>query len=94
MNKPLPHIPRKHIKPNGNVDLWDVLIDGGPVKVEFTTILAREALVRDKDRYKFELPRGAKPGDLQVEADERRAAEQAETDAEPPDPVYGRRNQA
>lgn len=88
----LPMIPRKHIKPNGRVDLWDVLSDGGPFKVEFTTINAREALLYDKDRYKFELPRGTKQGPAQDEADERAAAEaeeSAETQAN--DPHYGRK---
>lgn len=94
MNKPLPHIPRKHLKPNGRVDLWDVLIENGPVKVEFTTILAREALQRDPGRFKMALPPGTKAGPLQIEADERAAAELAEADAEPADPHFGRRNQA
>ncbi len=94
MKKPLPHIPRKHLKPNGKVDLWDIVIEDGPVKLEFTAILAREALMYDPDRYKFDLPRGVKPGPLQDEA-EARAREEAEAaDAEPPDPVYGKRSQA
>lgn len=94
MTQPLPQIPRGRIKRNGRVDLWDVLIEGGPVKVEFTTILAREALVRDPARFQFELSRGTKPGQLQVEADERIAAERAEDGAEAPDPVYGRKENA
>jgi hypothetical protein len=91
MNKPLPHIPRKYIKPNGKVDLWDVLIERGPVRVEFTTLLAREALARDPDRFKFDLPKGVKPGELQLEADERARADAESDDTEPPDPVYGRK---
>lgn len=90
MTAPLPMIPRKHIKPNGRVDLWDTQIENGPVRIEFTSILAREALVRDKDRFKFELPRGVKPGPLQDEADERARADAEAAAAEPPDPVYGR----
>ena len=90
----LPHVPKRFIKPNGKVDLWDIVIEDGPVKLEFTTILAREALRNDKDRYKLELPRGMKPGPAQIEFEEQMAAQQAEADAEPPDPVYGRRNQA
>lgn len=90
MAKTLPLIPRKFFKRNGKVDLWDVLIEDGPVKIEFTPILAREALGRDKDRYKLELPRGAKPGTLQIEADERAAEAAADAAQEAPDPVYGR----
>lgn len=91
---PLPHIARKFIKPNGKVDLWDIADKDDPVKLEFTAILAREALQRDKERYKLELPKGVKPGAAQAEAERRAAEEMAEADAEPPDPVYGRRNQA
>lgn len=91
--KPLPLIPRKYFKRDGKVDMWDVIIDGGPVKVEFTAILAREALQRDPDRFKFELPRGVQPGPLQVEAEERARAQSDERDTEAPDPVYGRRKQ-
>lgn len=96
--KPLAEIfiPRRYIKPNGKVDLWDMtgpLVDEqptGPVKVEFSGILAREALQRDPDRYRTDLPKGVKPGPAQAEADERAAAEQAEADAEANrDPVYG-----
>lgn len=94
MKKPLPHIPKKYIKPNGKVDLWDVVIEGGPVKCEFTTILAREALLYDPDRYHFNLPAKTKPGPLQEEAEERAREDAAAADAEPPDPVYGKRSQA
>lgn len=90
MNQTLPYIPRKNIKLNGRVDLWDVLVEEGPAKVEFTTILAREALQRDSERYKLDLPRGTKPGPAQAAAEERLAAEMAETNAEAPDPAYGR----
>lgn len=90
MNTPLPYIPRKNIKANGRVDLWDVVVEDGPVKIEFTSILAREAMVRDPARYKLELPRGTKPGPAQTAAEERIAAEIAETNAEAPDPAYGR----
>lgn len=90
MSEPLPHIPRKHIKANGRVDLWDVLIEDGPVKIEFTTILAREALVRDAERFQFNLPRGMKPGPAQIAAEARAAEELDQAAAEPPDPAYGR----
>jgi hypothetical protein len=97
--KPLAEIfiPRRYIKPNGKVDLWDMTgpLDEsgeptGPVKLEFTGILAREALQRDPERYKVDLPRGVKPGPAQAEAEERAAADQTEADAEANrDPVYG-----
>lgn len=90
---PLPYIPRKSIKPNGNVDLWDVLAEDGPVKLERTTIIAREALQRDPARYKLELPRGTKPGPAQIEAERRAAEIAAEENTEPPDPVFGRGSQ-
>lgn len=89
----LPLIHPKYIKRGDKVDLWDVVIENGPVKSEFTVILAREALARDAERWKLDLPKGTKPGPLQDEAD-RLAAEQegaaAETAAA--DPVYGRRS--
>lgn len=94
MKKPLPHIPRKYIKANGKVDLWDMVIEGGPVKCEFTTILAREALLYDPERYYFSLPTKVKPGRLQEEADERAREDAEAADAEPPDPVHGKRSQA
>lgn len=95
--KPLPMIPRKHIDAHGHVMLWDVVgpLDDekngtGPVKVQFTGILAREALQRDPDRYKLDLPRGIKPGPAQDEADERDRELAAEAEAEAnKDPVYG-----
>lgn len=90
MAKTLPLIPRKYIKANRRVDLWDVLIEGGPVKLERTAILAREALAYDPDRYVLTLPRGMKPGPLQEEAEEREREMAAEAAAEPADPVYGR----
>ena len=90
MLKALPFIPAKYIKrPSGKVDLWDIKIDGGPVRVEFTGILAREALQRDPERFMFELPKGIRPGPLQQEADERAAAEQAELEAaQQQDPMH------
>lgn len=91
--KPLPLIPRKSIKPNGNVDLWDMLAENGPVKIERTTIIAREAMQRDSERYKLELPRGTKPGPAQIEAERIAAEIAAEENAEPPDPVFGRGSQ-
>lgn len=92
--KPLPMIPRKYLKPNGVVELWDMEAVDGPVKIERTGILAREALQRDPDRYKLELPRGVKPGQAQFDAEERAREEQAEAEAEAPDPVFGQRNQS
>lgn len=91
MSKPLPYIPHKRVKRDGKVDLWDIQIEGGPLKIEFTGILAREALQRDPERFKLDLPRGMKPGPAQEEADRRAAEAQAEADAEAPDPVYGRK---
>lgn len=88
----LPLIPRKYVK-CGKVELWDVLVEGGPVKVEFNLILAREALQRDPKRFKFEMPKGMTPGPLQAEADEYARQKAEEADAEPPDPIYGRRKQ-
>jgi hypothetical protein len=88
--QPLPFIPRKYLRPDHKVDLWDVLIEGGPVKIEFTSMLAREALVRDPERYKFDLPRGVKPGQLQFDAEDRARALAEEAESEPPDPVFGR----
>lgn len=91
--KPLPFIPRKYMKPDGTVDLWDTDDSehtGGPKKINQTAILAREALQRGGDRYKFELPKGMKPGPAQIEADERLIAEAEEMNAEAPDPAYGR----
>lgn len=105
---PLPYIPRRAIKPNGKVDLWDLIgqptgkkdektgfeITDGPVKIEFNSILAREALQRDPDRYKIDLPRGVKPGPGQIAFEERQRAEAEELEAEANrDPVYGNRSQ-
>lgn len=96
--KALPMIARKYIKPRGLVDVWDMQIDrgtdalAGPLRLEMTAILAREALQRDSDRYKLELPRGEKPGPAQIEAELRAAEELADPD-EKPDPVYGKRSQ-
>lgn len=93
--KPLPMIPRKHVRRDGMVEFWDTSEEnGGPVKLERQAILAREALMNDPDRYKLELPRGTKPGPAQIEADERRAAEAEELAREADaDPHYGRRSQ-
>lgn len=90
---PLPYIPRKHLKPNGHVDLWDMGATDGPVKLERTAIIAREALQRDPERFKLELPRGTKPGPAQVAAETRAAEIAAEENAEQPDPVFGRGSQ-
>lgn len=92
MTHPLPMIPRKHVRSNGSVEFWDMLAEDGPVKLERTSILAREAMQRDPERYRLELPRNIKPGPAQIEA-ERRAAEAAAEDEDPPDPVYGKRRQ-
>lgn len=90
----LPLIPRKYIKRNGKVDLWDVLIENGPARFEFTAILAREALQRDPDRFKFELPKGTKQGSLQDEADEREQENMEEGDRiDDADPHFGKRKQ-
>lgn len=104
-NKPLPMVPRKHIDVHGNVALWDLVgeptgekdektghpITDGPVKIVRTGILAREALARDPDRYKLDLPKGFKPGPAQIAADERAHDEAAAEDAErAADPIYGR----
>lgn len=49
--------------------------NGGPVKVEFWGVDAREAMELEPDRYILDLPRGARPGKAQLEAEERQAAE-------------------
>lgn len=96
MAKPLPMIPRNRVDKHGMVELWDMLeTDGegnviGPVKIKRQAILAREALQRDPDRYRLDLPRGVKPGPAQEEAERRAAEEAAEAEAEAAaDPVYG-----
>lgn len=91
----LPLIHRKHIKRDGKVDLWDIVEDGGPVKIEFPAILAREALARDPERYHLNLPRGLKPGPLQAENEERIRLQNEEAEATADaDPVYGGRRKA
>lgn len=104
--KPLPMIPRRYIDPHGNVGLWDMVgedtgekdkvgdpVTDGPVRISRTAILAREALQRDPDRYKLDLPKGTKPGPGQLAQEERARAEAEEADAErDADPVYGKRN--
>lgn len=92
----LPMIPRKYVDPKtGRVNVWDLSTETdppGPVKIEMTGILAREALQRDPERFKLELPRGVKPGPAQEEA-ERLAADRADPGPqETTDPAYGRRS--
>ncbi len=78
------------------VPIWDLFgpkdMDGqptGPVKLQMNTILAREALRRDKDRYVLELPKNVVPGRAEREREEREAAIKAELDAERmPDPHF------
>jgi hypothetical protein len=48
---------------------------GGPIKIELWGVDARHALEKEPDRYKLDLPRGAKPGRAQVQADAAHAAE-------------------
>jgi hypothetical protein len=92
--KEIPLIPRKYVRKDGTVELWDLLEEGGPVRIVRTGILAREALGRDGDRFKLELPRGMKPGPAHAEAEARAAEEAAEAAAEADkDPVYGKRSQ-
>lgn len=43
---------------------------GGPIKVELWGADARHALEVEPDRYKLDLPKGAKPGKAQLEAEE------------------------
>lgn len=92
--KPLPMIPRRYVNAHGNVALWDMAEEGGPVQIVRAGILAREALGRDPERYRLELPKNVKPGPAQLEA-EQRAREEADelnTDIDR-DPVYGRKAQ-
>ena len=79
-------IPFTKIKPTGKVDLWDMLADDGPVVVELWAVDARHALDVDKDRWRLELPKNAKPG----EAEKRRLADlAAQNELEGADPHYG-----
>ncbi len=78
------------------VPVWDLFgpkdPDGqptGPVKLQMNTILAREAMRRDKDRYVLELPKNVLPGKAEREREERESALKAELDAERmPDPHF------
>lgn len=47
---------------------------GGPVKVEFWGVDALHAVTTEPDRYKLDLPKGAKPGKAQAEAEAREDA--------------------
>ena len=51
--------------------------NGGPIKVELWGVDARHALDTEPGRYKLDLPKGAKPGAAQIEADQ-----MAESEAE------------
>lgn len=95
---PLPFIPRQRVDKHGMVEFWD-MDEGeetrGPVKIRRQVILAREALGRDKERYRLDLPRGIKPGPGQAEAEAQEAELAAEAQAEADrDPVYGKRSEA
>lgn len=48
---------------------------GGALKVELFTVDARHAMEVEPGRYVLDLPKGAKPGKAQAEAEEREAAE-------------------
>lgn len=61
----------------------------GPLKLQMNTILAREALRRDGNRYVLELPKNVLPGKAEREREEREAQLKAELDAERmPDPHF------
>lgn len=66
--------------------------NGGPVKVELWAVDAKHALEVDGARYKLDLPKGAKPGAAQVEADQKAEAEKDAIDrARSSDPQFGDR---
>lgn len=64
--------------------------NGGPKKVELWGADARHAMEIEGDRYKLDLPKGQKPGQAQIEAEERAAAElEALKRAQSLDPQFG-----
>lgn len=76
----------KDIKPDGKVDLWDMVAEGGPVKVSLFTVDAKHALAVEPERYRLKLPPKASPGPAQIEAEERA---KAEFEGDAPDPIFG-----
>lgn len=63
---------------------------GGPIKIEMWGVDARWALEKEPARYKLDLPKGARPGKAQIEADERAAVEIEELKrARALDPQFG-----
>jgi hypothetical protein len=63
---------------------------GGPRKVEHWAADARHALTAEPDRWKLDLPKGMKPGQAQIEAEEREAAERDAMEREVElDPQFG-----
>lgn len=64
--------------------------NGGPLKVELWAVDARHALEVEPDRFKLDLPKGHKPGAVQVAADEAAARLAEELDrARTSDPQFG-----
>lgn len=65
--------------------------NGGPVKFELWGIDARHAMQTDSDRYKLDLPKGAKPGKAQAEAERLAELEGVElAQARERDPNFGK----
>jgi hypothetical protein len=68
--------------------------NGGPLKIELWSTDALHAINIDPERYRLELPKGAKPGPAQLERD--RIAEMSERElqeAREKDPQFGRGSQ-
>lgn len=65
--------------------------NGGPLKVELWGVDARHAMEREPDRYKLDLPKGAKPGKAQLDAEEMARLEGVElAQARDRDPNFGK----
>ena len=64
---------------------------GGPVKVDLWSTDAVHALNTEPERYALDLPKGAKPGKAQSDADEAAAMSEAElNEAREKDPQFGK----
>lgn len=66
---------------------------GGPIELAMNTVLAREAMTRDPERYVDRLPKGVKPGRADAASREEAARRQAQSakDASK-DPHFGDQN--
>lgn len=68
---------------------WHTL-NGGPIKIEQWGIDAIHSLTIEPNRYKLDLPKGARPGHAQLEAEERARKEREELErAAAMDPQFG-----